>query len=165
MQIQAVVFDWGDTLMRVLDFPGPMAHWPRVEMVPGADEALRQLAGRVTCCVASNAGDSDAELLGLALARVGLRGYFEHVWTSRELGATKPHPDFFRGVLQRLELEPGECVMVGDDYDKDIVGARRVGMRAVWLAGEHVELAPSADVVIGSMGELMEAIAKIGDEK
>jgi hypothetical protein len=33
MQVQAVVFDWGDTLMRVLDFPGVMAHWPQVNAV------------------------------------------------------------------------------------------------------------------------------------
>jgi putative hydrolase of the HAD superfamily len=161
-----VVFDWGDTLMRVLDFQGVMAHWPQVEMVPGADAALRQLNGRLVCCVASNAGDSDAELMGLALARVGLRGYFDYLWTSRELGASKPHPDFFRAVLDKLKLRPGECVMVGDDYDKDIVGARLVGMRTVWLAGASVAgPAPDADVVIGSLGELVGAIARIGGEE
>lgn len=54
--VKAVVFDWGDTLMRAFEF-----YWPRVALVPGVAEALEQLAGQVTLCVASNAGDSDAE--------------------------------------------------------------------------------------------------------
>ena len=59
--VKAVVCDWGDTLMRVFEFQGPMAYWPHVALVPGVAEALEQLAGQVTLCVASNAGDSDAE--------------------------------------------------------------------------------------------------------
>jgi len=34
--IRALIFDWGDTVMRVFpEFSGPMAHWPRVEAVHG----------------------------------------------------------------------------------------------------------------------------------
>jgi len=43
-KIKAIIFDWGDTVM--CDFPeytGPMAYWPKVEVVPGIEKALQQL--------------------------------------------------------------------------------------------------------------------------
>ena len=160
-KLEAVVFDWGNTLMRVLAFEGPMAHWPQVTLIPGVKEVLATLAGRVVCGVASNAGDSDAELMGQALARVGIRQYFDHLWTSKELGATKPELDFFRGVLARLALPPWACVMVGDDYEKDIWPARVVGMRAVWFA--EGQPGTSVDGVIHSMADLVAVLEQIDE--
>lgn len=154
-EIQAVIFDWGDTLMRDLpQFQGPMAHWPRVELIPGALRALESIHGRLICCVASNAGDSDATLMGLALKRTGIRRCFDHLWTSRELGAAKPHSAFFQVVQQGLGLESEACVMVGNDYAKDIAPAKTAGMRTVWLASLPVADAPAADAVIHSMEDL-----------
>ncbi|NLE77029.1 MAG: HAD family hydrolase, partial [Chloroflexi bacterium] len=47
MPLQAILFDWGDTLMQDFpQFPGPMAQWPRVAAMPGALEALAALQGR-----------------------------------------------------------------------------------------------------------------------
>jgi len=163
MPIKAIIFDWGDTLMR--DYPGepgPMATWPRVEAVPGAGEALTALAAAgLQLAVASNAGASDAELMGQALARVGLRRFFAHLWTSKELGASKPAPEFFCEAARRAGVEPHECVMVGNDYGRDIVGAKAVGMHTVWLAtgtdGEAVA-APAADVVIADLERLPVAL-------
>jgi len=170
-RVRAIVFDWGDTIMR--DFPefqGPMAHWPRVEVIPGLPEALEQIRlhflGRLMCCVASNAGDSDAELMGLALARVGIRQYFHRLFTSCELGATKPDPAFFREVLRRLAVRPRECIMVGNDYVKDIAPAKSVGMRTIWFSEAPVtDPAPYADAVLNSMGDLVATMMKVGGRK
>jgi len=69
--IRAVLLDWGDTLMRDLRrYEGPMAEWPEVEPVPGADEALAALAPRYTIAVASNTDFSNAPLVLAALARI-----------------------------------------------------------------------------------------------
>ncbi len=162
---RAIVFDWGDTIMRDFpDFQGPMVDWPRVEVIPALPEALPQLHGRLVCCVASNAGDSDAELMGLALARVGIRQYFDHLFTSRELGAAKPDPAFFREILGRIEVEPGECIAVGNDYLKDVVPARSVGMRTIWFSEAPVTTpVPGADAILNSMEDLVATIIKVGD--
>jgi putative hydrolase of the HAD superfamily len=37
-------------------------------------------------------------------------------------------------VLDQLGADPGDATMVGDSWERDVVGARRVGMRAVWIA-------------------------------
>lgn len=166
MMIKTVIFDWGDTLMR--DYPeqaGPMVTWPHVEAVPGAEEALTALAAAgLRLAVASNAGASDADLMGQALARVGLRRFFAHLWTSKELGASKPAPEFFREAARRAGTVPSQCVMVGNDYAKDIIGAKAAGLHTVWLAAgsdHEMTAAPAADVIINDLRELAAAIRSL----
>lgn len=161
--IRAVIFDWGDTIMRDFPtFPGAMVTWPRVELVDGAAEALAAIAGQYTICLASNAGQSDAELMGQALDRVGIRGYFDHLWTSKELGAAKPDRRFFQEIAAHLGVVPGACAMVGNDYAKDIAGAAAAGMRTVWLNPEGAP-APGRDasVIIKSLAALPGALASL----
>ncbi|HMJ01209.1 MAG TPA: HAD-IA family hydrolase [Gaiellaceae bacterium] len=43
----------------------------------------------------------------------------------------KPHPDFYRLLLRRLDAEPGACLYVGDGSDGELDGAVALGFRAV----------------------------------
>ncbi|HEB83722.1 MAG TPA: TIGR01458 family HAD-type hydrolase [Bacteroidetes bacterium] len=43
----------------------------------------------------------------------------------------KPSPGFFRGLLTRYAVHPGKTLMVGDDIESDILGAKRMGMHTV----------------------------------
>lgn len=162
---RAVIFDWGNTLMR--DFPeysGPMAGWPRVELIAGVAEALDALPGGLIRCVASNAGASNVELMGRALERAGIRWHFQHLFTSTELGAAKPAPRFFTEVARRIGVPPGACIMVGDNYRNDICGARAAGMLTVWLRTDEA-VGPgeptAAHRVIGAMADLPRVIREL----
>lgn len=130
-----VLFDWGDTLM--VDFPdclGPMSEWPHVEAVAHARETLEVLRSRGwRLALATNAADSDEAEIRAALARVGLDGLMDRVYCSREVGDSKPSPGFFAFIVNDLGLQSSEIVMVGDNYEVDVVGANRAGIRAVWL--------------------------------
>jgi HAD superfamily hydrolase (TIGR01509 family) len=161
--IKAIIFDWGDTVMRDFpEYPGPTAYWPKVEAVPGIEKALQQLPKDFVCCLASNAIDSDAGLMGLALSRVTLREYFRYLFTSRELGFKKPDPTFYREILRRMELQPEDCIAVGNDYEKDIVPAKSVGMYTIWFS-THPDstLTPCADYTIAGMDQLVPVIEKL----
>jgi HAD superfamily hydrolase (TIGR01509 family) len=161
--IWAVVFDWGDTVMRTLPgYRGPMAHWPRVEPVPGVAEALLALKPRYHLALATNARDSDAELVWEALRRVGLEDCFDSLFTARDLGAAKPDPRFFEAMLARLGCQPEQAVMVGDDYTADVTGAKEAGWRAIWFnpAGAACPCShPRHDAQVASMADLPSAIA------
>jgi HAD superfamily hydrolase (TIGR01549 family) len=63
------------------------------------------------------------------LRRHRLRGWFDHVVMSGELGVRKPDPAPFRAALERLGVEPARAVHVGDHPPHDEVGARAAGMR------------------------------------
>lgn len=58
------------------------------------------------------------------------------VYTS-DLPYSKPHPLTFLTIATRLEVEPTDCVMVGDRMVDDIGGALSVGMRAVWRKTDY----------------------------
>lgn len=161
-KIRAIIFDWGDTLMR--DYPeskGAMAYWDQVEAIPDIKEVLQKVSSEYTCCVASNAGDSNAKLMGIALNRVEILQYFRYLFTSHELGVTKPNPQFFNKIIQKLNLSPEECIMVGNDYEKDIVPAKAVGIHTILFnEGNTVSLTNDADFTISSMDVLYEVILR-----
>lgn len=164
--IRALVFDWGDTVMRVFpEYSGPMAHWPRVESVPGIEDALRAAKKSCVVALASNASDSGPSLVRDALERAGLEGYFDEVFTARDLNAAKPDSAFYRGILRKLELAPNEVVMVGDQFETDIAGAKKTGIWTIWYNPSDKEppigLEGMADAVIRRYSDMENALMVI----
>ncbi len=67
--------------------------------------------------------------------------------------ATKAHPAYYRETCARLCRQPGECLMVGDDWERDIAPAASVGIPAYWIA-EPGEAPPADDVTPVGQGTL-----------
>jgi putative hydrolase of the HAD superfamily len=66
----------------------------------------------------------------------GIRRYFTALVDSATVGWEKPDPRIFRHALEALGVAPGAATFVGDSLPRDMAGARGVGMRHIWLAGE-----------------------------
>jgi HAD superfamily hydrolase (TIGR01458 family) len=72
----------------------------------------------------------------------------------------KPTAAYFEAALEELAAAPGDALMVGDDLDADIGGAKRVGMRAVLVRTGKFrpaaleEADPEPDAVIDSIADL-----------
>ena len=62
---------------------------------------------------------------------------------------------FFEEILRQLNFSATECVMIGNSYEMDIVGAKLTGMTTI-LFNENNTINPfeSADYVITNMNEL-----------
>jgi putative hydrolase of the HAD superfamily len=143
--IRVIVFDLGDTVMRELpDWPGRMVDAPHVEAMPGIAAALAALQPCYRLAMASNAQASTAPDIRAALRRVGLDGWFEFVLSSADLGVAKPDPAFFAIVLRACGCAPEQAVMVGDTFEKDVTGAKAVGMRAVWYNWKNAAAPPGS---------------------
>lgn len=113
---------------RLQELHGQSHLWTHVE--EGTGEVLETLSeAGYRLGVISNA---DGRVEGL-LEGAGLRSHFEFVIDSHAVGVEKPDPEIFRHALRHLQVEPDECLYVGDLYPVDVVGARRAGMRAVLL--------------------------------
>lgn len=80
----------------------------------------------------SNAGD-DQDVQQLA-RRFGISRYFDFIVTSASCSYRKPHPRIFELALSNWYFLPSEAVMVGDNPDADIRGAKSAGLYAVWLS-------------------------------
>jgi len=114
-------------------YDGPMATWPRVEAMPHAAETLATLQSGWLIALATNAAASDETQIRAALARVGLAHYFDAIYCFRAIGYKKPSAEFFAYILNDLGIPATSAIMIGDDFETDVVGANRCGIRAVWL--------------------------------
>ena len=56
------------------------------------------------------------------------------VTTYENMHATKSHPAYYREILALLGREPGESLMVGDDWERDITPAASVGIPCYWIS-------------------------------
>jgi putative hydrolase of the HAD superfamily len=68
----------------------------------------------------------------LRLCNLGLQHLFDEVVTFDDTGERKPSPAPFREVLRRLGVEAAESLMVGDWAERDVVGAKSLGMKTVF---------------------------------
>lgn len=59
----------------------------------------------------------------------------DRILTSAQLGARKPSPHFFAGMLKAMRVAAHQAVWVGDSWPSDVRGALGVGMRAFWVVG------------------------------
>ncbi len=68
----------------------------------------------------------------LRIVALGLHHYFDHVVTFEDTGERKPSPKPFTKILELLEAKPGESIMIGDWAERDIKGAKNIGMITAW---------------------------------
>lgn len=68
----------------------------------------------------------------MRLVQLGVDGFFDAVVTFDDTGRRKPAPEPFQKALELLGITAAECVMVGDWAERDIVGAREIGMHTVF---------------------------------
>lgn len=161
---QCVLFDWGDTVMRVFpEYPGPMEAWPRVEAVEGVREAVLEIRRDALVCLATNAADSGERAIWSALDRVELAGLFDRVFCYEVVRSLKPSAAFYQTIMNQLDLEPECLFMIGDDFRGDVEGATAVGIKSVWLNRiTPEERSGGLHVTIHSFDTLGEALRSLG---
>ena|SRR3989344_910407 len=89
------------------------------------------------------------------MLELGLDGLCDVLVSSEEAGENKPGAKPFLLALEKLKLTPADVVMVGDDYEADMIGASNLGMRAVYLlTGRNPEPKNSDIEVARSFAEI-----------
>jgi putative hydrolase of the HAD superfamily len=110
------------------DYPGPGGLWNTPDPDAGAALDAVRTAG-LRSAVISNSNGTIRELVG----RLGFADRLDFVVDSAEEGVEKPDPRIFEIALARAGVTAGEAAYIGDLYSIDVLGARRVGLRAVLL--------------------------------
>jgi HAD superfamily hydrolase (TIGR01549 family) len=64
---------------------------------------------------------------------LGIAEYLDFTVTSAEVGADKPQPPIFLKALQLAHVNAAEAIHVGDQYQNDVLGARRAGISPILL--------------------------------
>ena len=95
------------------------------------------------------------------LADFDLLRYFKQIIESAVVGVRKPDPRIFMLGVEALGLQPGEVLVVGDSYKKDIVPAESIGCRVLWLKGKGwttEEDAVTHPCIIKNLSEVLKAV-------
>ena len=133
----------------------------RVELFPETLPVLHALHGRYKMAIITN---GFAETHDAKIARLGLAHLFDAVVLAGEMELAKPHPAVFAHAMQQLDVSAEESVMVGDRFDRDIVGAHGAGMRAIWVNSRR-ERQPAgvrpSEMEIPSIADLPRAVVAL----
>ena len=86
---------------------------------------------------------------------------------AEDIGASKPHPDMFQAALKQAGVAAEDIIHVGDDAEHDILGARNMGMRTIWVNTRHAVWpgGERADREITNLQQLSAAIDSINDSR
>jgi putative hydrolase of the HAD superfamily len=67
------------------------------------------------------------------IGRAGLDPFLDIVVTAKDAGADKPEPKIFLTAIKKAGVTASETLYVGDQYERDVLGARKAGMNAVLI--------------------------------
>ena len=92
--------------------------------------------------------------------RCGLAGYFQFVVLAQDYGIQKPDPRLFEIAIKCADCTKRQFLHIGDSFQNDIIGAKRAGVRSVWLnrQREDNEMGQQPDFEISSLRELTEIL-------
>lgn len=84
----------------------------------------------------------------------GLSDFFRYVITSEGSNSLKPHKAIFDFALRKAGASITESIMLGDDIEADIVGARNIGMDQVYVNHKNEDAPFKPTYTVTSLKEL-----------
>ena len=95
------------------------------------------------------------------LENFGIKKYIDLVIASVEEGVSKPDRRIFEIALERSRCKPENAVMVGDRIDNDIVPAKQLGMKTIWVKQGFGSLwnitdeSEKADIEVNNLSDIL----------
>lgn len=148
----------GDTeIAKILGVTKPEWDINNETLYPYTLETFKALSGKYNIGIIANQPAGTER----RLTKYGLMPYIELVVSSFNEGIAKPDKRIFQIALQRTGCPANRAVMVGDRVDNDVLPAKAVGMRTVWIKqgfGKFWQILDDyekADFVIDCIGDLL----------
>ena len=106
--------------------------------------------------------DAPAREAWLRLCYLNFHHIFDAVITFEDTGERKPNPGPFRKALELLNVKSKEALMVGDWAERDVVGAKQVGMKTIFAryGDTFGTLVSNADYDVDDVGEVIKIVKK-----
>lgn len=105
--------------------------------------------------------DADPYMTDDVLPATGITALWDGVVTAAEAGYAKPEPPIFRLALERAGVPPSRAIMIGDSYERDVLGARAAGIPRAVLVDRHRARTVDDVPIITSLEGLPSAIARV----
>ena len=124
-------------------------------LVPHATDLLDYLNGKYFLYIVTN-GFKDVQYVKMETS--GLLNYFSKVFTSDEIGYPKPDKRFFKEALSFVNAGKQESLVVGDDLEIDIIGARNYGIDQVYFNPTFLRHNEIVTYEVGSLEEIKDIL-------
>ena len=109
----------------------------KVNLVKGAKDLLETLKGKVEIHIITN-GFSDTQRVKIKSS--GLDVYINQIIISDETSFAKPDAGIFKLALNKAGARASDSLMIGDDYRKDIIGAKNAGIHQAHYNPRHITI-------------------------
>jgi len=129
--LKAIFFDLGDTLIHEKVDDLTTLCKMELHLRVHAREVLEVLSRLYSIILVSDTETSAETHVRDALTALGIERFFTGIVTSVDVGARKPDSAIFQAALDKVAASTSEVIMVGNDPDRDIVGAKQMGIRTV----------------------------------
>ncbi|MBN3036256.1 MAG: YjjG family noncanonical pyrimidine nucleotidase [Bacteroidales bacterium] len=124
-------------------------------LFPHVIDTLEYLSGRYQLHIITNGFE---EVQMPKIRNNGLERYFNTITTSEEAGVKKPFREIFLFALRKAGAAPHESLMIGDDIEVDIRGAKAIGMDQMFFNFEGLDHSEPVTYEIRSMNEIPELL-------
>ena len=106
----------------------------KLKPLPGVLDLLTELKKyNFKLAVGSSGPPENVDLL---LKTLKVKDIFDVIITAADVDKSKPHPDVFLKVSEKLNISPDKCIVI-EDAPVGIEAARRAGMRSIALTTTH----------------------------
>ncbi|MEK7094085.1 MAG: HAD-IA family hydrolase [Patescibacteria group bacterium] len=149
--IKAVIFDMYGVIINPEQgiFSGQEKPFPEVIVL------IEKLSHKLTLGLVSSAPRSDVEAV---LKEFGIEKYFKKTVSGNDVSHNKPDPEPYLLMAQKLELQPGECVVI-EDSASGVHSAKVAGMHCIGITTTHTrENLKAADLIINNFREITEEV-------
>jgi putative hydrolase of the HAD superfamily len=141
-------------------------HKPNIRLFPGYYDLLREFRSAYRLGIIT---DGVSPVQRAKCAALGLEEIVDSIICTWEYGKEKEKPNPYSFCLQMacLQVQPDEALFIGDNWEKDCLGARGVGMRCVQVQSPLLRRGggreEEADFAVDSLFQLPEVLRKLED--
>ena len=121
-------------------------------LVPGAIELLELLQKKRYGLYIITNGFTEIQLL--KMESTGLMKYFQKIFTSENSKSNKPQRAIFEHAVTSVNAKKKESLMIGDDLEADIIGARNFGIDQVYFNPERIAHSEKITLEITQLNQL-----------
>ncbi|MBN1618128.1 HAD-IA family hydrolase [Candidatus Dojkabacteria bacterium] len=115
-----------------------------IQLFPGVLETLQKIRDSGIKITAVSDGSLHSRLEKIISLKIA--DLIDFFVASEEVIYTKPEPQIFELALNKTGAQKNEIIMIGDNFDADIVGAKSFGIDCCWFNPKKKEIPKDSDI-------------------
>ncbi len=101
-----------------------------IRLYPNVSKTLKQLSKKYILAIASYTQKCFADF---ELQEMNIKKYFTYFIYTSEISFYKNSPQFYKQCLKIINTNIKNCIMIGDNYDTDVLWPQKLGFKTIWI--------------------------------